>query len=49
MTSVSIEIERPAAEVFGYATDPTTFHEWQQGVVTGSMESAMALLHSVSS
>jgi polyketide cyclase/dehydrase/lipid transport protein len=39
MTSVSIEVERPAAEVFDYATDPTRFHEWQQGVVSGSMES----------
>jgi hypothetical protein len=39
MTSVSIEIERPAAEVFDYATDPTRFNEWQQGVVSGSMES----------
>ena len=39
MTSVSIEVERPAAEVFSYATDPTRFHEWQQGVVSGSMES----------
>ncbi len=27
------------AEVFEYATDPTKFHEWQQGVVSGSMES----------
>jgi hypothetical protein len=39
MTSVSIEVERPAAEVFRYATDPTRFHEWQQGVVSGSMQS----------
>ena len=39
MTSVSIEVERPAAEVFSYATDPAKFHEWQQGVVSGSMES----------
>jgi hypothetical protein len=39
MTTVSIEVERPAAEVFAYATDPTKFHEWQQGVVSGSMES----------
>jgi uncharacterized protein YndB with AHSA1/START domain len=39
MTSVSIEVERPAAEVFRYATDPTKFHEWQQGVVSGSIES----------
>lgn len=39
MTSVSIEVDRPAAEVFDYATDPTRFHEWQRGVVSGSMES----------
>lgn len=39
MISVSIDVERPAAEVFRYATDPTKFHEWQQGVVSGSMES----------
>jgi hypothetical protein len=39
MTSVSIEVERPAAEVFNYATDPAKFHEWQQGVVSGTMES----------
>jgi hypothetical protein len=39
MTSVSIEIERPAAEVFSYATDPSRFPEWQRGVASGSMES----------
>lgn len=39
MTSVSVEVECPAAEVFAYATDPSKFHEWQQGVVSGSMES----------
>jgi uncharacterized protein YndB with AHSA1/START domain len=38
MTSVSIEIERPAAEVFNYATDPSRFHEWQRGVVSGFMD-----------
>lgn len=38
MTRVSTEVERPVAEVFAYATDPTKFHEWQQGVVGGSME-----------
>jgi hypothetical protein len=31
----SAEIERPAAEFFAYATDPTRFSEWQQGVVDG--------------
>lgn len=39
MTSVSIEVERSADEVFTYATDPSRFSEWQQGVVSGSMES----------
>jgi hypothetical protein len=42
MTSVSIEVERPAAEVFGYATDPARFPEWQRGVVNGSMDSKSA-------
>jgi hypothetical protein len=34
----STEVERPAEEVFAYATDPTRFTEWQQGVVGGHME-----------
>jgi carbon monoxide dehydrogenase subunit G len=34
------EIDRPAAEVFAYVTDPARFHEWQQGVVDGHMEQA---------
>ena len=34
----SAEINRPAAEVFAYATDPTRFSEWQQGVVDGYMD-----------
>jgi hypothetical protein len=38
MTTVTIEVGRPAAEVFAYATDPTKFHEWQQGVVSGTLE-----------
>jgi uncharacterized protein YndB with AHSA1/START domain len=37
--TVSINIERPAAEVFAYATDPSRFSEWQKGVVSGHMES----------
>ena len=32
------EIDRPAAEVFAYATDPTRFAEWQAGVVDGRMD-----------
>ena len=34
----STEVDRPAGEVFAYATDPTRFHEWQQGVVDGHMD-----------
>ena len=34
----STEVERPAAEVFAYATDPTRFSEWQRGVVDGHMD-----------
>jgi carbon monoxide dehydrogenase subunit G len=39
MTTVAIEVERPADQVFAYATDPTRFSEWQEGVVSGSLES----------
>ena len=34
----SAEIDRPAADVFAYATDPTRFSEWQKGVVDGHMD-----------
>jgi uncharacterized protein YndB with AHSA1/START domain len=34
----SIEIDRPAQDVFSYATDPTRFHEWQKGVVDGRLD-----------
>jgi hypothetical protein len=34
----SAEIERPAAEVFAYVTDPARFSEWQKGVVDGHMD-----------
>lgn len=36
--STSIDVDRPAEEVFAYATDPTRFSEWQKGVVSGNME-----------
>jgi uncharacterized protein YndB with AHSA1/START domain len=32
------EIARPAEEVFAYVIDPSTFPEWQQGVVRGHMD-----------
>ena len=40
MTAIlaSVEVDRPAAEVFAYATDPTRFSEWQKGVVDGHMD-----------
>ena len=34
----TIEVERPSDAVFAYATDPSRFSEWQQGVVSGHME-----------
>jgi hypothetical protein len=34
----SAEVDRPAAEVFAYATDPTRFSQWQKGVVDGHMD-----------
>jgi hypothetical protein len=40
MTTVTLEVDRSADEVFAYATDPTKFHEWQQGVVSGKLERA---------
>ena len=33
--STSIEVDRPAPEVFAYVTDPSRFPEWQKGVVDG--------------
>lgn len=35
----SIDVDRPAADVYAYATDPSRFSEWQHGVVGGHMES----------
>jgi len=35
---VNTEVNRPAADVFAYATDPTRFSEWQKGVVEGHMD-----------
>jgi hypothetical protein len=32
------EVARPATQVFAYATDPTRFHEWQEGVVDGHLD-----------
>jgi hypothetical protein len=34
----TIEVDRPAAEVFAYAIDPSRFSEWQENVVGGHME-----------
>lgn len=47
MSVTSIDIDRPATQVFGYVTDPTHFHEWQEGVVSGGMkESGPAIVGS---
>ncbi len=34
----STVVDRPAAQVFAYATDPAFFHEWQQGVIDGHLD-----------
>jgi uncharacterized protein YndB with AHSA1/START domain len=34
----SAEIDRPAAQVFACATDPTQFSTWQKGVVDGHLD-----------
>ena len=36
--TTTIEVDRSAHDVFAYATDPTRFYEWQQGVVIGHMD-----------
>jgi hypothetical protein len=37
-TIASTVVDRPAAEVFAYATDPTRFREWQHGLVEGHLD-----------
>jgi hypothetical protein len=37
-TIASTVVERPVAQVFAYATDPTRFREWQQGVIDGHLD-----------
>jgi hypothetical protein len=34
----STVVNRPAAEVFAYTTDPARFREWQQGVIDAHLE-----------
>jgi uncharacterized protein YndB with AHSA1/START domain len=34
----TVDVDRSAAEVFAYATDPTRFPEWQAGVVEGHLD-----------
>ena len=36
----TVDVERSAADVFAYATDPTRFPEWQLGVVDGHLDQA---------
>jgi hypothetical protein len=36
--TASTEVGRPADEVFAYVIDPSTFPEWQQGVVRGHLD-----------
>jgi uncharacterized protein YndB with AHSA1/START domain len=36
----TIEVARPAEEVFAYVTDPSTMPEWQHGCVSGRLDAA---------
>jgi uncharacterized protein YndB with AHSA1/START domain len=38
MTTTSIDIDRSVEEVYDYVTDPTRFHQWQHGVVSGGLK-----------
>lgn len=38
----TVDVQRSADEVFAYATDPTRFSEWQQGVVDGRLDESGA-------
>lgn len=40
MTAVTatVEVSRPATDVYDYATDPTRFHQWQKGVIDAHLE-----------
>lgn len=37
-TTVTVDVDPPAQEVFAYAIDPTQIHEWQNRVVTSQMQ-----------
>jgi hypothetical protein len=36
--TTTIEVDRPAEDVFAYVTNPTRFVEWQHGVVSGDID-----------
>jgi uncharacterized protein YndB with AHSA1/START domain len=38
--TTTADIDRPPDEVFAYVIDPSTFPEWQQGVVSGHMDAS---------
>jgi uncharacterized protein YndB with AHSA1/START domain len=40
--TTTIDIDRPAMEVFAYVTDPTRFDEWQANVTRGRIDAADA-------
>ena len=37
-TIASTVVDRPAADVFAYATDPARFREWQHGVIDAHLD-----------
>jgi uncharacterized protein YndB with AHSA1/START domain len=43
----TVEIAKPADQVFAYVTDPSTFPEWQRGVVGGHMDASPTRVGSI--
>lgn len=41
--TVTTDVDRPATEVFAYATDASQFSQWQNGVVDGRLETPDAV------
>lgn len=44
--TTSTEVARSPEEVFAYVTDPSTMHEWQQGCVSGRLDTPTTRLGS---
>jgi uncharacterized membrane protein len=39
----TVEVGRPSSQVFRYVNDPSRFHEWQDGLLSGRMDREVAV------